>query len=264
MKKLFTTLVTICLTAVASACGSDPEVDAVTGATEQPGKDDNSGEGGKGKSLVVYFSRADENYQVGYVERGNTAIMVDYIKENADVDVFEIVPEVAYPSDYNECINYVTEEINENRRPAYKNDTISLADYDNIFVGGPVWWGRPPMIIRTFIEAHQEEFSNKTVIPFGTHAGSGISSYNSLFREYFPNITLLESLGISGASIRNSSSEATAVNWLKRIGLDRETTSISTTRAQQKEDYIEFSLNGNRVNGSKGIYIKNNKKYIRR
>ena len=30
----------------------------------------------------------------GYVERGNTAIMVDYIKELADVDVFEIVPVV--------------------------------------------------------------------------------------------------------------------------------------------------------------------------
>ena len=84
------------------ACGSnDPEVDGTTGATEQTGGE---GEGtAKGKMLVIYFSRADENWQVGYVERGNTAIMVDYIKELADVDVFEIVPVVAYPAVYDEC-----------------------------------------------------------------------------------------------------------------------------------------------------------------
>ncbi|MDE6547428.1 MAG: hypothetical protein K2L22_00340 [Muribaculaceae bacterium] len=31
------------------------------------------------KMLVAYFSRAGENWQVGNVERGNTAIMGDYL-----------------------------------------------------------------------------------------------------------------------------------------------------------------------------------------
>ena len=108
MKKVLMTWMTLCLAAVtALACGSsDPEVDGTTGVTEQ-----NGGEGtatGK-RSLVIFFSRAGENWEVGNVERGNTAIMVDYIKELADVDVFEIVPEVAYPSVYMECVRYVND-----------------------------------------------------------------------------------------------------------------------------------------------------------
>ena len=142
MKKLLTITLTFCTFIVAMACGSnEPDVDGTTGATEQTGGDEGTA---KGKMLVIYFSRADENWQVGYVERGNTAIMVDYIKELADVDVFEIVPVVAYPAVYDECTAYVTEEINENRRPAYKDDITNLADYETIFIGGPIWWGRPP------------------------------------------------------------------------------------------------------------------------
>ena len=138
MKNLLTITLALCAFMMALACGgNDPEIDGVTGATEQPGGND--GGTAKGKMLVIYFSRADENWQVGYVERGNTAIMVDYIKELADVDVFEIVPEVAYPAVYDECIAYVTEEINENRRPKYKNEITNIADYETIFIGGPIW-----------------------------------------------------------------------------------------------------------------------------
>lgn len=139
MKKVIMTWMTLCLTIVAMACGSnDPEVD---GTTETGGEGSLSGK----RSLVIYFSRAGENWQVGNVERGNTAIMVDYIKELADVDVFEIVPEVAYPSNYMECVNYVNDvEIPQNLRPAYNGDIENIADYDNIFIGGPIWCGQPP------------------------------------------------------------------------------------------------------------------------
>ena len=34
------------------------------------------------KSLIIYFSRADENYSVGYVEKGNTEYIAEYVKEN--------------------------------------------------------------------------------------------------------------------------------------------------------------------------------------
>ena len=139
MKKVFMTWMTLCLTVVALACGgNDPEVDGVTSATEQNGESNGSATGKK--SLVIFFSRAGENWQVGNVERGNTAIMVDYIQEFADVDVFEIVPEVAYPSNYMECVNYVNDvEIPQNLRPAYKGDIENIADYDNILIGGPIW-----------------------------------------------------------------------------------------------------------------------------
>lgn len=245
MKKNVFVWITLCLSVVAVSCGgNDPETDGITGATEQPGSN-GSGSAISGKrSLVVYFSRAGENWQVGNVERGNTAIMVDYIKELANVDVFEIVPETPYPEDYMECVRYVNDiEIPQNHRPAYKGDAENLANYDNIFIGGPIWNGQPPMIIRTFIEAHQSELSGKTFIPFGTHGGSGVSSYSSLIRSYFPNAKQLESLGIAGTDIRSSASKTRVENWLKRIGLDKEPTStmrlarINGRWIRVKDDY---------------------------
>ena len=234
----------------------------MTGATEQSGE--GSGEGSaKGKMLLVYFSRADENWQVGYVERGNTAVMADYIKDLADVDVFEIVPVTPYPAAYNECISYVNDiEIPQNLRPAYKNDIDNLADYETVFIGGPIWWARPPMIIRTFIEAHPE-LADKTFIPFGTHGGSGVSSYASLIREYFPNATVLESLGISGSSIRDASSRQTVENWLKRLGVDKQSTAVRSISTRTPNGVIAYSLTGQQYTGQRGLYIQNGKKYIK-
>ena len=263
MKKLLTITFALCAFMVALACSSnDPEVDSMTGATEQTGGD---GEGtAKGKMLVVYFSRADENWQVGYVERGNTAIMVDYIKELADVDVFEIVPEVPYPAAYDECIAYVNNiEIPQNLRPKYKNDITNIADYETIFVGGPIWWGKPPMIIRTFLEAHSE-LKDKTLIPFGTHGGSGVGSYTTLLKEYFPNATILESLGISGASIRDASSKGTVESWLKRLGVDKQSTGVTSAKTRTANNGRKYALNGQLTNGQSGIYIQDNKKYFSR
>ncbi len=259
MKKLLTITLAFCTFVVAMACGSnEPEVDGTTGATEQTGSDEGTA---KGKMLVIYFSRADENWQVGYVERGNTAIMVDYIKDMADVDVFEIVPVVAYPAVYDECIAYVTEEINEDRRPAYKDDITNLADYETVFIGGPIWWGRPPMLFRTFFEKHPE-LDGKTIIPFGTHGGSGVGSYSTLIKEYYPNAKVLESLGISGSSIRNASSKTTVENWLKKLGVDKQTTAVSNVRTRTANSGISYSLNGMRSNSQQSIQIRNGLKYI--
>ena len=253
----------LCAVIAALACGSnDPEIDGTTSATEHHGDE---GEGSaKGKMLVVYFSRADENWQVGYVERGNTAIMVDYIKELADVDVFEIVPEVAYPAAYDECIAYVNNiEIPQNLRPKYKTDITNIGDYQTIFIGGPIWWARPPMIFRTFFEKHPE-LDGKTIIPFGTHGGSGVGSYKTLIQEYYPNATVLESLGISGSDIRSFSSKETVESWLKRLGVDRQSTDIRSARTCTAESGRKYALNGQPVSSQKGIYIQDNKKYIGR
>ncbi len=32
------------------------------------------------KSLVIYFSRADENYAVGYIDKGNTEYIAEYVR----------------------------------------------------------------------------------------------------------------------------------------------------------------------------------------
>jgi len=259
MKKLLTITLALCSVIVVMACSSNkPEEKSTTGGAEQ------NGEGAaKGKMLVIYFSRAGENWEVGNVERGNTAIMVDYIKELTDVDVFEIVPEVAYPSDYMECVRYVNDiEIPQNLRPAYKGDISNIADYGTVLIGGPIWCGQPPFIFRTFFEKHPE-LADKTIIPFGTHGGSGVGSYARLIKEYYPNANVLESLGISGSSIRNASSKTTVENWLKRLGIDKQSTAVRSISTRSASDGYAYSLTGQRQNGQRGLYIKDAKKYIK-
>lgn len=53
--------------------------------------------------LVVYFSRADENYGVGVITEGNTKIIAKMIAEVTGAEIFEIVPKKKYPADYKAC-----------------------------------------------------------------------------------------------------------------------------------------------------------------
>ena len=122
--------------------------------------------------------------------------------------------------------------------------------------------GRPSMLFRTFFEKHPE-LDGKTIIPFGTHGGSGVGSYATLIKEYFHNATVLESLGIAGVSIRDASSRQTVENWLKKLGVDKQSTAINNVRTRSVDNSVSYSLNGMRSNGQRGIQIRNGNKYIK-
>lgn len=104
----------------------------------------------KGDILIVYFSRTGENYAVGNISVGNTAIMADYIQKYTGGTIFEIVPKVPYPDSYEETKTISINETNSNARPAIKYPLENLDKYSIIFIGSPIWYGGPPMIMRTF------------------------------------------------------------------------------------------------------------------
>lgn len=56
------------------------------------------------KSLIIYFSRADENYSVGYIDKGNTEYIAEFVQELTGADMFKVEPAVPYAADYNICI----------------------------------------------------------------------------------------------------------------------------------------------------------------
>lgn len=170
------------------------------------------------KILIVYFSRAGENWQVGNVSKGNTAVMAEYIEEHTGADLFEIVPKTPYPADYASMLTIARDEIDNNARPEILNRLENLDSYTTVFIGSPIWHGVPPMIMRTFYETYPS-LEQKTLIPFGTHGGSGIGSCTNLIKEYFPNAIMLESFGISGSSIRDDDASTKVKAWLERIGI---------------------------------------------
>lgn len=123
--------------------------------------------------LVVYFSRADENYGVGVITEGNTKIIAKMIAEATGAEIFEIVPKKKYSADYKACCDVAQKELRQKARPEIEG-TKGISRYHTIFIGYPNWWGDMPMCVYTFIET--QDWSGKTVIPFCTHEGSELGA----------------------------------------------------------------------------------------
>lgn len=135
------------------------------------------------KSLTIYFSRADENYGVGYVKDGNTAKLAKIIAEKTGSDLHEISPVTAYPKQYKAATEVARTEKENNARPDYKTDLVSVDEYDTVYIGSPVWWGDMPMVMYTFLE--KNSLDGKKIYPFVTHEGSGLSAIDLRLQSMF-------------------------------------------------------------------------------
>lgn len=207
---------------------ADTENEDVNGIDDQTSDTDSSGDtdepsaaGSSSDTLVVYFSRTGEQYGVGVIEKGNTAIVADMIVEQTGADVFEILPqEDYYPYTYDELTDVAKKELNENARPAYAGEVPDLSQYSTIFIGAPVWWGDWPMIMYTFFEENEDALAGKTLIPFSTHAGSGLSGFDRKLSSACPNSTVGTGLAIAGTDTQNDpDSVRKSVNdWLSEFG----------------------------------------------
>ncbi|MGN0033582.1 MAG: flavodoxin [Candidatus Limimorpha sp.] len=170
------------------------------------------------KVLVAFFSRTGENYAVGNITKGNTHIIAEMIAENTDGKLFEISPVKEYPETYNVCVEQAKKEKEESARPAIKSD-IAVEDYDIVFIGYPNWWGDIPMAVYTFIEKHQ--WKGKTVIPFCTHEGSGLSDTERYIANACKGATVKSGLAIKGSTAQNKQEQArkSVDQWLENLGL---------------------------------------------
>lgn len=167
--------------------------------------------------LVVYFSRTGENYNVGNVEVGNTAMVASYIKEYLKCDSFEIVPIDKYPDNYDECTKVASKEQEDNARPKITDKIDNFDSYNTIFVGYPIWWGDLPMIMYTFLEEY--DFDGKTVIPFNTHEESGDAGTYTTIQEKLSKATVkTNGLALDGKTARSDDGKLQTIEWLKELG----------------------------------------------
>ena len=171
------------------------------------------------KSIVIYFSRAGEQYGVGVIDKGNTAIIAEMIAESTGSDIFEIEPtDNRYDLSYNDLTDYAKKEQNVNARPEYKG-SVDLSAYDTVYLGYPIWWGDLPMIVYTFLE--NNDFSGKTVYGFCTHAGSGSAGTGTkLANTLSGSYVNTDILAIAGTTAQNeqSSAKQSVEEWLSEIG----------------------------------------------
>lgn len=222
MKKLSVLLFSLFLSMSVVCCGDDtPAEDPQQPGTEtpdtpgdEPDDPDNPG-GNAGKILIVYFSRTGYNYPNQWLDIGHTARVAGYIADLTGGDRFEIIPVVPYPDNYQETVAIAREEYDNDARPAIQNRPENLNDYDTVFIGGPIWHGAMPMIIHTFYESY--DLAGKTLVPFSTHAGSGLGDAERLARSYYPDNMILSGLAVQGTRSQEARGDVEA--WLRRIGI---------------------------------------------
>lgn len=170
------------------------------------------------KKLVVYFSRTGENYGVGYIKKGNTNIVAEIIANETKGHLFQIEPTKPYPEKYEDCVSQATKERRSQARPEIRHD-IDIEPYDVIFLGYPIWWGDMPMPVYTFLEKH--DWNGKTIIPFCTHEGSGISGTEQNIRKACKGAIVKAGFSVEGHEAQNHQEQVrkSVAEWIETLDL---------------------------------------------
>ena len=224
MKKIVSVLLILTLLFAFSACAkTGSEAETTTSDTMQTASTTSAPEvetepSSEHKAVVIYFSRAGEQYGVGTIEKGNTKIVAEIIADKTGADLFEIEPtDNRYDLSYDDLTDYAKQEQKDNVRPEYKG-SIDLSPYDTVYLGYPIWWGDLPMIVYSFLE--NNDFSGKTVYAFCTHAGSGDAGTAGNIAKTIPDATVSDDvLAIAGTTTQNEQDKVLAEveEWLDEI-----------------------------------------------
>ena len=153
------------------------------------------------KTLIIYYSWS-----------GNTKTVAGMIQEKTGAQLFEIIPELAYPVHYNACTEQAKKEIQSGFMPELKAVPGNLDNYDTIFVGSPNWWSTMAPPVFTFI--NRADLSGKTVVPFFSHGGGGKGHYVDDIKTLCKNSVVLDGLFLYGNGGTTAASEI--MIWLNR------------------------------------------------
>lgn len=201
------------LTLTTSACSpSDEPIQSETPAPNpepepDPSPDNPTPEPGTdGRALVVYFSCTN-----------TTKGVAEHIASVTESGMYRIEPEEPYTSadlNYNNSSSRANREQNDpSARPAIAGSLENLSDYDIVFLGYPIWWGKAPKIIFTFLESY--DFAGKTIVPFCTSHSSGIGSSDTDLHALAAQATWMQ-----GRRFGGNASESDVREWIESLNLN--------------------------------------------
>ena len=165
------------------------------------------------KTLIAFFSRADENYFGGamhYVKVGNTEIVCNLMKDMIDADLFKIEMKTPYSPVYMTCIDEAKRDLRAKARPELVSLPESIDGYDTVVLAYPNYWGTMPMAVFTFLEAI--DFTGKTILPLCTNEGSGMGSSERDIKKACPGAVVKNGLPVTGSQAANA--RASVQRWL--------------------------------------------------
>ena len=164
-------------------------------------------------TLIAFYSRAGENYFGGAYRRipvGNTEKAAKMLADLTGGTLFQIRQAQPYSDNYQACVGEAKVDLQKNARPEVLDLPDNLDAYDEIYLGYPNYWGTMPMAVYTFLEHY--DFTGKTIHPFCTHEGSGLSRTEGDIRRAAPGATVAKGLAIHGSSV--DSAKRTLEKWV--------------------------------------------------
>lgn len=169
-------------------------------------------------TLVVYFSRAGENYRYGgrtTLTVGNTQVVAEMISGLITCDVYRIEAADPYPDDYDDTVSRNVREQDADGRPAIAQPLPDVAQYDKVLLGSPIWNVRAPMIMSTFLDG--VDLTGKVVLPFTTYAMSGLGNVPRDYAQLAPDATIGDGLAVQGEEVQDAGGDVQ--RWLRTAGL---------------------------------------------
>lgn len=181
------------------------------------------------KALIVYFSQPEkidlkdtDGFSGASVlvknnnVLGSTQYIAQIIQQQTKGDLFRIETVKDYPAKHDPLVQYAEKEQQANIHPELKEKVQTLADYDRVFIGYPIWWYKMPMALYSFLEQH--DLSGKTVIPFSTHGGSRFSGSVAEIARLQPKADVIDQgITISRDDVADEDTETDVIEWLNDL-----------------------------------------------
>jgi flavodoxin len=149
-----------------------------------------------------------------YSWHGNTRKIAELIERETGGTLFEIEPVQPYTTDYGAVVAQAKEEIEAGFRPELKA-MPKITSYTVVFLGTPIWWHTMAPPLAAFIDRF--DLNRKTLVPFHTHGGGGVGSFEKDIAKMCPNSTVKEGFGAYNSG--GSETIAQIGSWLSSIGL---------------------------------------------
>ncbi len=119
---------------------------------------------------------------------GTTARIAERVAAATGGTLYAITPAEPYTSadlDWTDKHSRSSREMNDPKaRPEIAGERLDMNRYEVIFLGYPIWWDLAPRIVETFLDRY--DLRGKSVIPFATSGGSGISNSAAALKKAYP------------------------------------------------------------------------------
>lgn len=210
MKKfVFATFILLLATMLIMLVSCNPSSAPTPSSPDLPGN--GAGENQNGdvleNVLIVYFSCT-----------GTTENIANTMQSVLNCDIFKIQAAEPYSAT---DLNYSNSNCRANKeqndasaRPKIANSVEDIDKYDTVFIGYPIWWGKAPKIIYTFLE--QYDFSDKILVPFCTSGSSPVSGSEG-------DLHAIASSAVwkSGIRFASNASQNTISAWIDSLNLKK-------------------------------------------